>query len=291
VEEPSVSFYPPAARAWEALVGEAEKSAGRDEAEEEEGEEEMEVEEGEDEAMADVDEAIEEMGTHTDEPTVNAISEPQTLSSIQKASLEFCIALLSQKITRKEYDSPSVCALAVLGVKENGRKSPEQYPPVLSAVIKVVRFMVVQQALELSGPLDDDEFDSDSAYESNGSNNPPRRRRKGCLQFVQEMMYRFMVRGSHGPMQWMLDLRTYGLKIHYNTTSRGHVEWAGRDELLYKSLQFSKAQFRGMVHGLATERRRLLMDELLFGNSRTAESIANVPWVSLRDNPTDERPG
>jgi hypothetical protein len=22
----------------------------------------------------------------------------------------------------------------------------------------------------------------------------------------------------------MLDLRTYGLKIHYNTTSRGHVE-------------------------------------------------------------------
>jgi hypothetical protein len=81
------------------------------------------------------------------------------------------------------------------------------------------------------------------------------------------------------------------LKIHYNTTSRGHVEWAGRDELLYKSLQFSKAQFRGMVHGLATERRRLLMDELLFGNSRTAESIANVPWVSLRDNPTDERPG
>jgi hypothetical protein len=36
-------------------------------------------------------------------------------------------------------------------------------------------------------------------------------------------------------MQWMLDLRTYGLKIHYNTTSRGHVEWTG-DELLYKEL-------------------------------------------------------
>ena len=105
------------------------------------------------------------------------------------------------------------------------------------------------------------------------------------------MMDRFMVRGSHGPMQWMLDLRTYGLKIHYNTTSRGHVEWVGRDELLYKSLQFSMAQFRGMVHGLATESRRLLMDELMFGNSRTAESIPSVPWDSLRDNPTDERPG
>jgi hypothetical protein len=63
--------------------------------------------------------------------------------------------------------------LAVLGVKENGWKGPEQYPPVLSAVIKVARFMVVQQALELSGPLDDDEFDSDSAYESDDSSNLP----------------------------------------------------------------------------------------------------------------------
>ena len=65
-------------------------------------------------------------------------------------------------------------------------------------------------------------------------------------------MDKFMVRGSHGPMQWMLDLRTYGLKIHYNTTSRGHVEWAGGDELLYKGLQFNMAQFRSMVHGLAS---------------------------------------
>jgi hypothetical protein len=67
--------------------------------------------------------------------------------------------------------------------------------------------MVVQQALEMSGPLDDeDEFDSDSAYESDDSSNPPRQRCKECLRFVQEMMDRFMVRGSHSPMQWMLDL-------------------------------------------------------------------------------------
>jgi hypothetical protein len=50
------------------------------------------------------------------------------------------------------------------------------------------------------------------------------------------------------------------------------------------------AQFCGMVHGLATESWRLLMDELLFGNSRTAEPIPSVLWNSLRDNLTDERP-
>jgi hypothetical protein len=57
--------------------------------------------------------------------------------------LEFCIALLSQTVTRKEYDSLLVCALAMLGVKEDRWKGAEQYPPVLSAVIKVAQFMVV----------------------------------------------------------------------------------------------------------------------------------------------------
>jgi hypothetical protein len=134
--------------------------------------------------------------------------------------------LLSQLITRKEYDSPLVCALAVLGVKEDGWKGAEQYPPILLAVIKVARFMVVQQALEVSEPFTDDEFESDSAYESDSSD-PRRRRRKGCLQLVKEIMDQFMVRGTYSLMQWILDLRTYGLKIHYNSTACGHVKWVG----------------------------------------------------------------
>jgi hypothetical protein len=114
----------------------------------------------------------------------------------------------------------------VLGVKEDGWKGAEQYPPILSAVIKVARFMVVQQALEVLEPFTNDEFKSDSAYKSDSSD-PRRRRRKGCLQLVKEMMDRFIVRDTHSPMQWMLDLRTYRLKIYYNSTARGHVEWVG----------------------------------------------------------------
>jgi hypothetical protein len=288
-ESPQYRFTRRQREAWEALVEEAERSVNREEEEPEEDAD-REMGESDEEIIDEIDEAIETEEEEQD-PTEPPQPQPVTprLSRIQKACLAFCVALLNQSITRKEYDSPLVCALAVLGVKEDGWKGPEQYPPILSAVIKVARFMVVQQALELSGPLDD-ELDDDSAYESDSSR-PHQRRPKGCLQFVQEMMDRFMVRGSHGPMQWMLDLRTYGLKIHYNTTSRGHVEWAGSDELLYKGLQFTMAQFRSMVHGLATECRRLLIEELMFGNSKASEPIPNVPWESMRDNPTDERPG
>ncbi|KAG9381479.1 DUF3505 multi-domain protein [Pyrenophora tritici-repentis] len=212
VEEPQVSVYAPAARGMGGVnrTGKAEHRGDEEDEAEDMDEEREELDE---EMMDDIDEAIE-------------------VAEEEPACLEFCIALLNHRITRREYDSPLVCALAVLGVKEDGWKGPEQYPPILSAVIKIARFMVVQKGLEMSGPEEDsgDETDDDlddSAYESGPSQ---RRRPKGCLQLVQKMMDRFMVRGSHSPMQWMLDLRTYGLKIHYNTTTRGHVEWTNGDE-------------------------------------------------------------
>jgi superfamily II DNA or RNA helicase len=105
------------------------------------------------------------------------------------------------------------------------------------------------------------------------------------------MMDGFMVRGSHSPMQWMLDLRTYGLKVHFSTTARGNVEWIGRDELLYKNVHFTMAQFRSMMHGIQAESKRLLVEELLFCNGQTADQVPRVPWEQLRDNPTDDRPG
>jgi hypothetical protein len=50
------------------------------------------------------------------------------------------------------------------------------------------------------------------------------------------------------------------------------------------------AQFRSMVHGLASESWWLLMEELLFGY-QVAEPVSSVLWESMRDNPTDERLG
>jgi hypothetical protein len=287
-KSPQYQFTQRQHKAWEALVHEAERAAGGEE------------EEIEDKIGEQTDKAVDkevyndtEMDQAT-EATPNQSSaniRPDKLTRLQKVCLDFCIALLDHQITHREYDSPLVCALAVLGVKEDGWKGVEQYPPILSAMIKIVRFMVVQKGLELAGPKEakDTDNNSNDFNSSTYKSEPSPRRPKGCLQFVQQMMDRFMVRGSHGPMQWMLDLRTYGLKIHYNTTSLGHVQWMGQDELLYKELHFSMAQFRSMVHGLVTESRQLLTDELLFGSK--AAAVPTVPWESIRDNPTDERPG
>jgi hypothetical protein len=189
------------------------------------------------------------------------------------------VELLNQRMTRHEYSSALVGAMAVLGVSEDGWKDPETYPPILSSIIKIARFMIIQKALEMSGEEEDiSPYDFDSGYESE--------EQRGCLTFVTEMVDRFMIRGSQSPMQWMLDLRTYGEKVHYNTTSAGHVEWNEPDELLYKELKFTVPQFRGMVHGVVGECRRLL-GELMF----CPDAMPEVPWESIRDDPSNATPG
>jgi hypothetical protein len=188
--------------AWEALVRLA-GSTGAEAEETEDKDKEIEAEESKEmDKEMEIDDVVE-----TDEATAapeqgTASARPEKLPRLQKACLTFCIALLDHRITRREYNSPLVCALAVLGVKKDGWKGPEQYPPILSAVIKTARFMVVQQGLELSGvdladpqgsSKETDDF-SDSTYDSK----PSPRRPKGCLQLVQQMMDQFMVRGSLG---------------------------------------------------------------------------------------------
>jgi len=220
-------------------------------------------------------------------------AEQQELTAIQRACLQFCMALLDQRNIDHDYDGAFVCGLAVLGVKEVGWKGVDAYPPILSKLIKIARFMVVQQAFDEIQPEDEfTEFEDDGKNygseeeEEGGSSGGVRwtdigdvddiddvegwlvvdneddvesgeqacqhgvraagqrygdtdsvddaeapANRHGVIGAVAQMMDRFMVRGTNGPMQWMLDLRTYGLKIHYNTTSHGHVDWSDNEVL------------------------------------------------------------
>jgi hypothetical protein len=44
------------------------------------------------------------------------------------------------------------------------------------------------------------------------------------------------------PMKWMLDSRTYGMKIRYSTTAEGLIAWHG-DRITYQHYQFTMDQF------------------------------------------------
>ena len=222
------------------------------------------------------------------------------LNQVNKSCLNFCIVLLDQGITRTEYDSSLVNALAVLGVDEDRWLGSDRYLPILSRMTKLARMMVVQHAWENS---DEDERadtsgsasqmrellsdDSDHDEENESEQERFATEGTGCLGRVRDMMNRFMIRGSHSPMQWTLDLRTYGLNIHYNTTSAGHIDWIG-DQIVYKNIQFSMRQFRSIIHGLIIETRRLMMEDLLFVPQLRA--VPSIEWTALHDNPSENTP-
>lgn len=282
-----------------------------------------------------------------DEPTEEA--EQRELTAIQRACLRFCMALLDQRNIDHDYDGAFVCGLAVLGVKEVGWKGVDQYPPILSKLIKIARFMVVQQAFDDVQPADefaefeDDgkNYGSEEEEEGNGGevgwtnvgdvdddedwlvvdgeddvengeqvrqiardgrygegtvgqkysdadsadDTEPPESRHGVIEAVSQMMDRFMVRGTNGPMQWMLDLRTYGLKIHYNTTSPGHVDWNDNEVLTYKGIDIRMDAFRGFVGTLLQQAQKLMNETLLMGYEAPA-----IPWSNIRDDASNSAP-
>ncbi len=114
-------------------------------------------------------------------------------------------------------------------------------------------------------------------------------KRPECLELVQKYMNKFMIRGTNGAMQWMLDLRTYGLKIHYNTTAEGSIDWVGEQISWKGSVQFTMEQLREMIGELIRESREVLFYDLMLIKSEA--EIPVIPWSSLRDNPRNEEVG
>ncbi len=69
------------------------------------------------------------------------------MTVIETTYLEFYIELLNQQYCTQEYESPLVCAMAVLGRSEKGWRDADSYPLILSRVIKIARFLLVQKVL------------------------------------------------------------------------------------------------------------------------------------------------
>jgi hypothetical protein len=61
--------------------------------------------------------------------------------------------------------------------------------------------------------------------------------------------------------------------------------------LLYKQINFTMGDFRGFVHGLVRDTRRILQEDLLFRNQQGAAPIPPVPWLSMCDDPSQAATG
>ena len=222
--------------------------------------------------------------------STRARPKPSSLTRIERACLDFSISLLDQQAKEDEYELLLVGALAVLGLEEKGWKGVDSYPSLLSSFIKISRFLVLWFSLEKSSTLDtdsDSDSGSDTSTYSLGIGN------RGVLERISFLVDRFLVRGSRSPINWALDLRSYGLNIAQNTTKEGLIEWSN-ETILYGRISFSISNFRAFIHGLLSSTRATLFEDVLFQskNSTTEStiSIPEIPWSRIFDNPLDSTP-
>jgi hypothetical protein len=79
------------------------------------------------------------------------------------------------------------------------------------------------------------------------------------------------------------------MKIDFNITLVGHVNWRDGDTLEYKAVKFNMAEFRGMVRQLQQATRRALLEDLMFATNR--QGIPAMPWQHLYDDPSNDEAG
>ena len=91
-----------------------------------------------------------------------------------------------------------------------------------------------------------------------------------------------MIRDTLRLMNWMLSLRIYDLKIHYNISVESRVTWIDHHILEFEDKQFNMTQFRSMIHDLVSETKRLLIENLLLISE--IKKLLVMSLQKLRDN-------
>jgi superfamily II DNA helicase RecQ len=192
------------------------------------------------------------------------------MQELERGILFFIISLLDYVVQGWEYESPLVCALAVIAVRPQGWLGLDKFPSILSALIKTSRYLVLQEAYETPTVLAEADVTRAAG---------PR------LEDVERLTHRFLRRGTRSPFEWMFDLRSYGQHLAMQSAAGGKVSWTG-DRLSYGDISLDISQLKRMVSLLSYDTRQLLDSCLLFGLPTPAISIQ-----SLVDNPSSTEAG
>ncbi|KFY90217.1 hypothetical protein V500_05234 [Pseudogymnoascus sp. VKM F-4518 (FW-2643)] len=182
--------------------------------------------------------------------------------------------------------SPIISGLAVLMIKgDKGWHDAEDFTTKYSAVIKLARLMVVQEAYE-------QRQEQICAYQSEMTEVEARKEATSYYGLVKKFVGQFTTMTYGGrdptPMQWIYQTRSYGFKIRYTTPAAGKIHWI-RDEVLYHGTRVQMSQLRSMAHGLIGEARDELFGKLMVVTDEGG--VPSIDWDNTVDQPSETKVG
>lgn len=198
-------------------------------------------------------------------------STSRSQSLLQQALCRLCISLLDHVLRRRLRESIIVNFLAVLGIDRPNRTfyPPANYTPQLSALVTITQLLVIQE----------------SVYAEDY------RRVISTTDHLQALRSRCLLKDSHTPFAWILELRAHGRKIRNNTTSEGYIVWNHNyTSLQFKQLVLNIDAFRGFAWRQLDLIREELYDLLLW-DSASRDAVPSFNLASLQDNPANTTNG
>lgn len=234
----------------------------------------------------------------SEDPPANTQQE-DIAKQIEHACMAFWLAMLDHNIGDSEHSNGIISALAVLAIDERnkGWKPATIYTPILSAIITVARAMVVYKAYNSRNAVVKRLMRAESMSEAKARQAAP-----SIFDQVQEMSNKFMVLADKDhkptPMDWMLHIRTLGMRIRYTTNAPGTVEWQG-NEITIGQASFRLADLRSTVQGLYNSTRIQLLQKVIMldiddhGRPRSrpgSQNTTTLPELNMddiKDNPSD----
>jgi hypothetical protein len=182
-----------------------------------------------------------------DEPEADAQARDGGAAQLEGCVLRFCVSILDQPLGGTDFDSVLVSGLCVLAVRQDGGwEEPGNFTPKLSAVIKLGRLWVVSQAHA------ERQASVQAMMQRGRSREAAEEASPSCWELTVSMVRRFMLISGEGvqptPMRWMVQLRNYGMKVHFSAAVEGQVSWA-EDRIIFQKDRVYRSEAAGDAPG------------------------------------------
>ena len=179
-----------------------------------------------------------------------------------------------------------ISGLAVQGLDtvSTGWADPSAFTPKLSAIVTLSRALVIYLAWSVR------ESEIQVALQNGLDIATAQAEAIEIYPQVQNMVQQFMCltqfNGKPTPMARILHMRTFGLKISFNTKSIARVSWRdGYNEICIDQTSFTMTDLRTVVHGLHETCRARLVHQLMFLSEE--EQLPKLELRALFDNPAE----
>lgn len=218
--------------------------------------------------------------------TLNRGSRRTCEEELEWSIVLFWASMLDQELLDDEFQSGFLSAVAVLGLdtEDAGWVSVFNFTPKLAAIVTICKALVVFMAYKQR------QNDIDRLKDEGLSEAEAKQEAVSIVESVHDMVPRLLCLQEYGgpasPMDRILHMKTFGMKIRFTEKARARVTWMNKcQQICIDKISFSMGDLRDALNGLWEKCQNRLTKQVFF--LQHEEELPVLHLGRLFDNPSD----